>query len=185
MHAGTLGVLSEPADDPLESWARNDGRPPALDVRQTQDTFDGHPVQTGRAAARVEVSQRDVLIDGASVTTSSVDTVETAYAEWLAEVTRSGVVLASSVAADDGSVSIVYGERAKLADVDSATIGIGFERTFEGSDTRGVVFEGGYVACYRDWPPEKALGFVERELLPYAFEYEPEQDEFDPEEIWG
>lgn len=232
MHAGTLGLLENPAGERLESWAQYDGEPPALDVRQTQETLEDiqGPVQTGAAAARVAATTQEVTVTGTDVERTSVDTVEIAYSEWIAEVTISGIVLAASVATDDerspfpfdlftaktgercnryaidvnrlsdewaaddvltdvwmvaseeqtvdgDGVSIDYGENAKLENVGEASIGLGFDRTFAGSDTRGVVFEGGYCAAYRDWPAPKFVRFVEHELVPFAYEYEPPDDD--------
>lgn len=236
MHAGTLGLLSEPADDALESWARTPDHPPALDVRDTQQTLDDRPVQTGYAAAKVGVSSRGVTVDGTEISTSSVDTVEVAHSGWVAEVTGSGIVVAESVAADDetcpfpfdlfasrtGSrclrysidvnrlasawadddvitgvwmvasedetgegVTIDYGQNANLSDVDQASIGLGFVRGFQGSETKGVVFRGGYLSAYRDWVASKFVRFVEHEILPFAFEYEPEDEQVDFDEIFG
>lgn len=238
VHAGTLGLLEDAAEDSLESWARRPDNPPALDVRKTQETLDDRPVQQGRAAAYVEDTVQDVLIEGTAISRTS-DTGRTlAYTGWVAEVTGSGIVVAESIGADDdrspfpfdlftartnrrcrrysfdiqqlasawleddvltdvwmiafedvdengSGVSLDYGENAFLEDVDQASIGLGFVRTFEGSETKGVVFEGGYHALYRGWPAEKFVRFVEAELVPFAFEYEPEKQQVDFDEIFG
>lgn len=236
MHAGTLGLLSESADDALESWAYTPGEPPALDVRDTQQTLDNRPVQTGYAAARIEVSEREVTIDGTEISTSSVDKREVAHSGWVAEVTGSGIVVAESVAADDETspfpfdlvasrtasrclrysvdvnrlasawadddvitgvwmvaseddtgegVTLDYGQNAKLSDVDQASIGLGFVRGFQGSETKGVVFRGGYLSAYRDWTASKFIRFVEHEIVPFAFEYDPPDEQVDFDEIFG
>jgi hypothetical protein len=105
----------------------------------------------------------------------------------LAKAWRSDNVLADvwMLAAEDefGDVSIDYGEQASLSEVDTATIGLGFKREYQGSVDKGIVFRGGYAANYRDIPASVFVRFVQDELLPFAYEYEPkdaaEQVDFD------
>lgn len=238
MHAGTLALLDSPADDTLDPWARTEGEVPAFDVQNTQETladFQG-AVQTGAAAARVYVSEPEILVSGTHIERESTETVKTVYSGWTADVTGSGIVLSESVAADDKvspfpfdmftartgreckrhaidvdrlsdawadddaltavwmvasedefeeGVSIDYGENATLDDVGDATIGLGFKRTFQGSSTRGVVYAGGYVSCYRDWPAPQFVRFVEHEIVPFAREYEPDDEQVDFEEVFS
>lgn len=96
MNAGTLAKLESPADDPLESWARNEGAPPTLDVQETQQQIDGTPIQSGMAAGTVSDSTERVVIDGTEIRTESADGRATVATEWCADVTGSGLVVAGS-----------------------------------------------------------------------------------------
>lgn len=103
MIAGTILVLDEPADEPLEPFFRDGHRLPALDVGQTQDTFDDRPIQSGEAAATI-VKERDVPTvgsyassDGKTLMTERREINEKMHIDWVADVTGTGLILASSV----------------------------------------------------------------------------------------
>lgn len=230
MHAGTLALLDDPADEPLESWAKHDDFPPVLVVDQTQDSLSGDSVaQTGTVAARVSSTGKDIDVgrdsQGPFIDVQHTDTVETLVTDWVADVTGEGIVVAGSVAADDeqfpfpfdvftartdsrcrrqaidietlgrtwandgvlsdvwmagdkvgDAVNIRY-HNTRESDAQNVSIGLGFERTYEGSVARGIVYAGGYVAIWRDWTAAKFCQFVADELLPFAerFDYEAEQ----------
>lgn len=228
-HAGTVARLERTSDDRLTSWAYGEQGPPTLVVENTQTTFDEAPVQTGQAAGRVEENVQLVSTgvdgDGPWIDVTHDTKLQMLATDFVADVTGSGLVIASSVGADDETepfpfdlfgarcgadcprlafdirqlssawldddvltgvwmvaresddgegTTIDYGESARLRDVDQATIGLGFKRSFQGSGTKGVVFASGYCAAWRDWPASKFVRFVEHELLPFAYEYEPE-----------
>lgn len=233
-HAGTIGLLDDPADDTLSDWIQHDNHPPALVVDRTQGRLDdGPPVQTGSVAANVETTDRDVFVgtdgDGPYIDVSRTTPVETLVSDWLADVTKSGVVIAESVGADDEQFpfpfdvfSSLTGSRCRRQAVDveslgrkwhadevlsdvwmagdrvgesvniryhstqesdaaNVSIGLGFERSYEGSVARGIVYESGYVACWRNWSPSKFVRFVVDEILPFCeeFDYEAEQADFE------
>lgn len=90
MIAGTLGLLDEPADEPLES---NGGEAGALDVQDTQTYLDEAAVQTGLAAARVETRDEHVYINGTSIDVEEVRGKTKTHTEWVADV-ETGFALA-------------------------------------------------------------------------------------------
>lgn len=98
MQAGAIGILDEPASEPLESWTRNGGLP-ALDVRDTQPDLDGNStVQSGVAGGTVTAPETDVEVaDNGKIITSSHDARETVHTSWVADVTGAGIVVAESV----------------------------------------------------------------------------------------
>ncbi|PSP80151.1 hypothetical protein BRC81_02880 [Halobacteriales archaeon QS_1_68_20] len=98
MIAGTLALLESPAEDPLETWS-NDGSPPALDVRDTQQNLDGGSVvQHGVAAGRVTRTRVDVdVAPNGTILTTSDEVPQEVTSEWVADVTGSGLVVAESV----------------------------------------------------------------------------------------
>lgn len=117
MIAGTLAVLDEPAE-PLESWFRNRGLP-ALVVEDSQDALDAddtdseRPIQRGKAAARAEENRR--VVDVGVNTDGEPIALDERYephpvdvaTEWVADVTRSGIIAAESVH-DDGPLPFPF-----------------------------------------------------------------------------
>lgn len=104
MIAGTLARLSDPADEQLESWFR-DGDLPALYVKRTQTGFDDRPVQQGLAGARIETNREQVYVGrsnkGRVLDSESEPVLTDVSTEWVADVTKSGLIAAESVAGDD------------------------------------------------------------------------------------
>lgn len=98
MNAGSIAVLEEPVDGPLESWSRNGGLP-ALDVRNTQqDLGGGSVVQSGVAGDRVPATKTDVAVaDNGKVLLSNAEVAETVATEWVADVVGAGFVVAESI----------------------------------------------------------------------------------------
>lgn len=87
-------------------------------------------------------------------------------------------------AGDDGEGANIAYHSAASRD-DQPTIGIGFERPWNGTVERGVVFESGYVAVYSASSASSFIRFVEEELLPFcevAGEDESEQQTLDDAE---
>ena len=217
MNAGTIAVLEDSTDAPLDSWARDDGAPPALDVRETQQQIDGTPIQTGMAAGTVESSTDRVRVDGTEVTVESVDGRDTVATEWMADVTGSGLVVAGSTyntakehpfpldlithntgtpcrrvrvdtdalaaawadddalrdvwmcaEGDDEQTVMKYGDAATPSDAGTANTGVGFSAAFGGTVFKGVIYESGYVAVWRDIDAGGFLDFVAQEILPFA-----------------
>lgn len=107
MIAGTLGLLDAPTDTPLDSTYGGGGDGlPALSVDRTQESFDGGPIQSGTAAARVRTEQRDVSVahdlDGepAGIMVDRTESTEPVVSEWVADPTGSGLVAGASLAGD-------------------------------------------------------------------------------------
>jgi hypothetical protein len=130
MIAGTILMLAEPADEPLESWFRGGGALPALDVNLTQDSLDGRPVQSGEAATTI-VTERDEPtvasdFDGNShsIVKERAEVSEKMHIDWVADVTGTGLFLASSVEGteiSDFPVDLIYnvtGHEPKPREVD-------------------------------------------------------------------
>ena len=107
MLAGTLGVLETPADEQLESYFASGGEIPALDVEQTQTSFDDRPIQSGKVAGYVDETVQDISVgvtaDGEPVAIDVEERPERTrtVTEWVADVTASGIIMAESVAGDD------------------------------------------------------------------------------------
>jgi len=219
MIAGTLFILNNPVDEPLETHFQH-GRLPALQVKDTQETFGNTTVQAGEAAASItkEVTVPEVATvsgeDRKTLITEQERQAERMHIDWVADVTDSGLLLASSVegtdfdefpvdlflsrtgeqpipqyidvealhidwddadeldsawlnAAEtgDGS-SIDYNQNARTDQ--PASIGLGFERFWNGSVMRGVIYQSGYVALYSCSIPSRAVQFVAEEILPHC-----------------
>jgi hypothetical protein len=90
--AGTIGLLADAADEPLEPHAS--GGFDTLDVRETQTYLDGSTVQHGRACATVETEQETIYVDGSTIETERVPGEHRIYTEWVADVTDAGFVCA-------------------------------------------------------------------------------------------
>lgn len=104
MIAGTVGLLEQSADGPLETAYTNGRELPALDVEDTQESLNGHPVQSGVAARHVsrmaEVPSVAVDTDGEpiGIVTEREELANPHHTEWVADVARSGIVAAESLA---------------------------------------------------------------------------------------
>lgn len=219
MIAGTLALLAEPADDPLETATTN-GRLPALDVRTTQADLQGNAVaQQGYAGGTVRTETEDVMVarsssddDDPIVVTERVETAEEHHTEWVADVTGHGLVLVASLGGGDALpfpldlINVQTKKDIKLPNIDlesltaawgldddqtwyvgdsdddgttleyyegadnpgSANVGVGFSRPWETTGVSGVVYEGGYIALYRDWTAAVGVRFVADEILPHV-----------------
>jgi len=104
MYAGTLARYQTPLDDSLDSWARAADTPPALDVRDTMQAFDGAPVQEGVAVSRAEETATHVAISASgSVDIDRPSEMRLVTSKWVAEPTDTGLVAAASTAATGGN----------------------------------------------------------------------------------
>lgn len=105
MIAGTIAQLDHAADDPLET-AFQGGDLPALDVEQTQTTFEDTPVQSGVAATRIEVEREQASVtvdpdgDATGIHTTREPVLTDVTTNWVADVTESGLLAAASVGGD-------------------------------------------------------------------------------------
>jgi len=106
MIAGTLALLEEPVDEPLDTWFR-DRDLPAIHVERTQTSFDDRPVQQGTAATRVETTRRDAAVavnaEGEAIALDVTDepAMQDVSSEWVADITGSGLVAAESLTGTD------------------------------------------------------------------------------------
>lgn len=92
MIAGTLALLQDTADEPLESYEAPGFT--TLDVRETAEYLDGKSVQQGRAAATIESSQEEIHIIDGDIEVEQVAATERVWTEWVADVTDAGFVVA-------------------------------------------------------------------------------------------
>jgi len=220
MIAGTIALLEETCDEPLESWYRGESSLPALDVKDTQTSFDDRPIQNGLAADAVtreaKVPEVAVTVDGgpSGIIKEPRERSERVVTEWVADVCGTGLIAIESVDgdgmfdfpldlfynragsrpvrqfvdveelhiawADDDSLGDVWlnasdgGDGAMIdyhqrADEEQpANIGLGFERPWNGTVMRGVIYESGYCAVYNCSRPTEFVRFVEDELLPFT-----------------
>lgn len=77
--------------------------------------------------------------------------------------------------ADGGDgARIAYHDRANGRD--TPTIGLGFERPWDGAAIRGVCYQSGYVALYSANSSSEGVRFVAEELLPYCSEKDDGDD---------
>jgi hypothetical protein len=67
---------------------------------------------------------------------------------------------------DDDGTTLGYHDQA--GHPAGANVGLGFSRSWRSTGCRGVVYESGYVAIYRDWTAAVAIKFVAEEILPHA-----------------
>lgn len=106
MKAGTIAMLAQPVSTPLESKLPD--YKPWFDVEGKEETLDGTPVQYGQAVGTVRNQQTDWFIaedqDGEkSLQKDEGDAPEHHATEWIADVTDTGLLAASSTA-DVGNI---------------------------------------------------------------------------------
>lgn len=179
MIAGTLGILSSPTEDTLESYYSDQGdRLPALDVERTQTGFDGGPVQSGQAAARVPTEQRDVSVahtrdgDPGGLMIERNEGRKTVTSEWVADPTDSGLVAAASLAGDPEDpfpfdlIGRVAGRRVERQTVDLQSLHLDWHKADVLDDVEMVAAEqqDGATIAYGDAAdpdvrPSAGLGF--------------------------
>jgi hypothetical protein len=99
MIAGTLALLEEPADEPLEDYHDSGRR--AVDVDASHTYLDSYRVQTGRIAGRVSTETERVIVDGSHVEIERRDTEETVATPFVADVTDDGWILAERTHSTD------------------------------------------------------------------------------------
>lgn len=129
MIAGTLARLESPIDEPLTSTFTGDDIP-ALDVQETQESFDGRPVQSGVAARGKEYEQAVPTVlyesDGnpKGITTEKEFLGKRIASEWVADPTGSGLIAAASLDGNDrfafplDMLSRRAGEKIQLLQID-------------------------------------------------------------------
>lgn len=108
--------------------------------------------------------------------------VEALGRQWRADEVLSDVWMAGDRVGD--AVNLRY-HSTKESDAANVSIGLGFERSYEGSVARGIVYESGYCAVWRDWSPSKFVSFVVDEVFPYCEEYDYEAQQTDFEDFGG
>lgn len=99
MHAGTIGVLEEPVDEPLESYAS--GGFATLDVRETLEGFDGVEIQHGRVTDTIETQAEDIFVSGSTIDVETTESSAKVWTPWVADVTDAGFVVAERTAGSD------------------------------------------------------------------------------------
>ena len=99
--------------------------------------------------------------------------VEALHIEWSDEDVLGDVWL-NAAEAPDGS-SINYHQQAE--EERPASTGLGFERPWNGTVMRGVVYKSGYLAVYNSSKPTNFVQFIEEEILRFCHESEDEDDE--------
>jgi hypothetical protein len=68
-----------------------------------------------------------------------------------------------------------YGDAATPADAGTANTGVGFSAAFGGTVFKGVIYESGYVAVWRDIDAGGFLDFIAQEILPFSETVETEE----------
>lgn len=226
MIAGTLAVLYDTVDEPLETFSADKGRYPALVVNVTQETHGEATPQAGKVAAQLEVENTEVVVtedqDGdLMIDSQRVTEVEPIATAWYADLTGSGVILAESVSdsnaerpfpfglfsattgswadrqqidvetlhddwedtdrlgevwmgAGDADIGTQINYHGAASEVDP-TIGIGFERAWNGKTIKGIVYASGYVALYSVYHTTDGLQFIADEILPYASTWDADE----------
>jgi len=92
MIAGTIAMLTEAADDPLEDY--HDSGQRAIDVEASHTYLDGHRIQSGMVAGPVPEQTEQVTLDGSSIEVEQRDTRRLAASEFVADVDGAGWILA-------------------------------------------------------------------------------------------
>lgn len=98
MIAGTLALLEETSDEPLES---NGSAFATLDVQEDLVYLDGASVQSGKACSFVEGRKEEIIVNGTDIEIEPVATDEHVWTEWVADVVDAGFVVAERTAGDD------------------------------------------------------------------------------------
>lgn len=99
MIAGTLAVLEDTCDEPLESKGNDSFT--TLDVQETFSYLDDRQVQQGMACSRVESKVEEIYVNGTDIDVEMVGSVEQAHTEWVADVVDAGFVAAERTAGSD------------------------------------------------------------------------------------
>lgn len=125
MHAGTIAVLEEPVDEPLESYGS--GGFATLDVRETLDGFDDATIQRGRASDTIETETEEIIINGSTIDVETTGSVEEVWTPWVADVTDTGFVVAERTnGTDPGFPFDVFrsrtGQKVERVEIDVADI---------------------------------------------------------------
>jgi hypothetical protein len=90
--AGTLGLLRETADEPLDNHYDSGGR--AVDVEASHSYLDGYRVQTGIIAGDVQTEREAVALSGSSIEVERRPTNKKAASEFVADIEHQGWILA-------------------------------------------------------------------------------------------
>lgn len=105
MLAGTITIFDDVLEEPLQSWFRDHGVR-AIEVEDTQTSFDKRPIQRGLAAGSVtkqtEVPTIAVNGDGErdTIVTEPEEQSERLLTEWVADPTETGLLAIESVDGD-------------------------------------------------------------------------------------
>lgn len=94
MIAGTLAVLREPVDEEIDHYSESGRR--AIEVEETQSTFEDTVVQRGMVAGRVPTNRETVTINGHSIDVETRETNHTVASEWVADAAGAGWICAES-----------------------------------------------------------------------------------------
>lgn len=105
MIGGTVVMLDQALNEPIESTYQGTDLP-AINVMETQSSFDDRPIQKGEAADRTETNERqvDVVVNAAgepkALDTRIEPVMSHQYTEWVADFTCSGLLVIESIAGD-------------------------------------------------------------------------------------
>lgn len=99
MIAGTLALMADPSDEPLEP-AGGDAFA-TLDVEETQAAFDDAVIQRGKACSKVEGRTEQIHVEGSHIDVEELTTTERVWTEWVADVTDAGFIAAERTRGSD------------------------------------------------------------------------------------
>ncbi len=99
MISGSLALLQEPADEPLENYHDQTGR--ALEVDETQAYLDDLVIQSGLVAGEVPKEEERVILDGHEIETETRTVTRRVASEWVADVDGEGWILAERTHSSD------------------------------------------------------------------------------------
>lgn len=104
-------------------------------------------------------------VTGSQVTLPFIN-VESLHREWSREDVLGDVWMVGRDPGDGASMNY----HAAASESATPTFGLGFERPWNGTVMRGVVYESGYVAVYNTNHDSQFIRFIDEELLPHAEE---------------
>lgn len=122
MIAGSIGLLEDTVDEPLDSY--HSGGFATLDVQETQQYLDDSQVQHGRACDLVESRDEDIFVDNGTIYVERVASQERVWTEWVADVTDAGFVAAERTSGSNppfpfGVFMARTGQRVEEAEIDT------------------------------------------------------------------
>lgn len=148
-------------------------RPKALELQSVEFyadvTSDPGFIGVSSADAGEWLVERIAAQTGVEVTETWIDVP--AFAEAVRQETETADAWNVSRSRDFGGgkekASIDYHDAADIDTAQTGTIGLGFQYFWDDTRVRGIVYESGYVAMYRDLPTPAFARWLRDEVLPF------------------
>ena len=156
--SGEVAVYSEEAPVRVATeWVAELTGAGVVIAESVTETGDGTmPFPFDLFTARTRRETRRVTVDTAALASAWEDIDDRLRDTWM---TAEG---------DEEETIMRYGNAAHPGDAADADTGVGFEVAWEGTVVKGVVYESGYLAVWRDLRASAFVDFVVDEILPFA-----------------